>query len=72
MQMLLFFKINHNFNRKNRRYRFVQIIMMMKIKHDNAYTIACMIEISMITFLNQSNHRIESEIRKKRNEQEKR
>jgi hypothetical protein len=46
--------------------------MMMKIKHDNAYAIACMIEISVITFLNRSNHRIESAIRKKENEQEKR
>ncbi len=72
MQMLLFFKINHNFNRKNRHHRFVQIIMMMKIKHNNAYTIACMIEINVITFLNRSNHRIESAIRKKENEQEKR
>jgi hypothetical protein len=72
MQMLLFFKINHNFNRKNRHHRFVQIIMMMKIKHNNAYTIACMIEINVITFLNRSNHRIESAIRKKKNEQKKR
>jgi hypothetical protein len=70
--MLLFFKINHNLNRKSRRHRFVQIIMMMKIKHDNAYAIACMIKINVITFLNRSNHRIENAIRKKRNEQEKR
>jgi hypothetical protein len=70
--MLLLFKISHNFNRKSRRHRSVQIIMMMKIKHDNAYAIACMIEISVITFLNRSNHRIESAIRKKENEQEKR
>ncbi len=70
--MLLFFRINHNFNRKNRRHRFVQIIMMMKIKHDNAYVIACMIKINVITFLNRSNHRIENAIRKKRNEQKKR
>jgi hypothetical protein len=44
----------------------------MKIKHDNVYTIACMIEINVITFLNQSNHRIENAIRKKKNEQKKR
>jgi hypothetical protein len=43
--------------------------MMMKIKHDNAYAIACMIEINVITFLNRSNHQIENAIRKKRNEQ---
>ncbi len=72
MRMLLFFKINHNLNRKNQRYRFIQIIMMMKIKHDNAYTIACMIEINVIIFLNRSNHRIENAIRKKENEQKKR
>ncbi len=72
MRMLLFFKINHNLNRKNRRYRFVQIIMMIKIKHDNTYAIACMIEINLITFLNRSNHRIENAIRKKENEHEKR
>jgi hypothetical protein len=46
--------------------------MMMKIKHDNVYTIACMIEINVIIFLNRSNHRIKNAIRKKRNEQEKR
>jgi hypothetical protein len=69
--MLLLFRINHNLNRKNRRHRFVQIIMMMKIKHDNAYAIACMIEINVITFLNRSNHRIANAIRKKRNEQKK-
>jgi hypothetical protein len=57
---------------KNRRHRFVQIIMMMKIKHNNAYVIACMIEINVITFLNQSNQRIENAIRKKENEQKKR
>ncbi len=72
MRMLLFFRISHNFNRKSRRHRFVQIIMIMKIKHDNAYAIECMIEISVITFLNRLNHRIESAIRKRRNEQEKR
>jgi hypothetical protein len=72
MRMLLFFRISHSLNRKNRRFRFVQIIMMMKIKHDNAYAIACMIEINVITFLNRSNHRIENVIRKRENEQEKR
>jgi hypothetical protein len=72
MLMSSFFKINHNLNRKNRRHRFVQIIMKKAIKHDNAYAIVCMIEISVITFLNRSNHRIENAIRKKRNEQEKR
>jgi hypothetical protein len=46
--------------------------MMMKIKHDNAYAIACMIEINVITFLNRSDHRIENAIRKKENEQKKR
>jgi hypothetical protein len=46
--------------------------MMMKIKHNNAYAIACMIEINVITFLNRSNHRIENAIRKKENEQKKR
>jgi hypothetical protein len=44
---------------------------MMKIKHDNAYAIACMIKINVITFLNRLNHRIENAIRKKRNEQKK-
>jgi hypothetical protein len=72
MRMLLLFRISHNFNRKNRRHRFVQIIMMMKIKHDNAYAIACMIDINVITFLNRSNHQIESAIRKRKNEQKKR
>jgi hypothetical protein len=72
MRMLLLFRISHSLNRKNRRYRFVQIIMMMKIKHDNAYAIACMIEINVITFLNRSNHRIENAIRKKENKQKKR
>ncbi len=46
--------------------------MKITIKQDNAYAIACMIEISVITFLNRSNHQIESAIRKKRNEQKKR
>ncbi len=69
MRMLLFFKINHNLNRKNRRHRFVQIIMMIKIKLDIAYVIACIIEINVITILNRSNHRIESVIRKRENEQ---
>jgi hypothetical protein len=72
MLMSSFFRINHNLNRKNRRHRFVQIIMKITIKHDNAYAIACMIEISVITFLSRSNHRIESAIRKRRNEQKKR
>ncbi len=72
MLMSSFFRINHNFNRKNRRYRFVQIIMKIAIKHDNVYAIACMIEINVITFLNRSNHRIVSAIRKKENEQKKR
>ncbi len=70
--MQSFFKINHNLNRKNRRHRFVQIIMKITIKHDNVYAIAYMIEINVITFLNRSNHRIENAIRKKRNEQRKR
>ncbi len=72
MFMSSFFRINHNLNRKNRRHWFVQIIMKIAIKHDNAYANACMIEINVITFVNRSNHRIESAIRKKRNEQEKR
>jgi hypothetical protein len=46
--------------------------MIMKIKHVNAYAIACMIEINVITFLNESNHRIENAIRKRENEQKKR
>jgi hypothetical protein len=66
MRMLLFFKINHNFNRKNQCYQFVQIIMMIKIKHDNAYINACMIKINVITFLNRLNHQIENAIRKKK------
>jgi hypothetical protein len=55
--------------------------MKIRIKHDNAYAIVCMIEINVITFLNQSNHRIErlnqsnhrieSAICKRKNEQEK-
>ncbi len=47
-------------------------IMMIKIRHDNAYANACMIKINVITFLNRSNHRIENAIRKKENEQKKR
>jgi hypothetical protein len=72
MSMSSFFRINHSFNRKSRRYWFVQISMKITIKHDDAYTNACMIEINVITFVNRSNHRIESAIRKRRNEQEKR
>jgi hypothetical protein len=41
-------------------------------KHDNAYAIACMIKINVITFLNRSNQRIKNAIRKKKNKQEKR
>jgi hypothetical protein len=69
--MQSFFKINHNLNRKNRYYRFVQIIMKITIKHDNAYAIACMIKINVITFLNRLNHQIKNAIRKKENEQKK-
>jgi hypothetical protein len=72
MSMLSFFRINHNLNRKSRRHRFVQISMKIAIKHDNAYANACMIDINVITFVSRSNHRIESAIRKRRNEQEKR
>jgi hypothetical protein len=43
----------------------------IKIKHDNAYAIAYMIKINVITFLNRSNHRIENAIRKRENEQKK-
>jgi hypothetical protein len=71
MLMSSFFRINHSLNRKNRRHRSVQIIMKKAIKHDNVYAIACMIEISVITFLNRSDHRIENAIRKRRNEQKK-
>ncbi len=46
--------------------------MKIAITHDNVYAIACMIELSVITFLSRSNHRIEDAIRKKRNEQKKR
>jgi hypothetical protein len=45
--------------------------MMMK-ENDNAYAIACMIEINVITFLNRSNHRIENAIRKRKIKQKKR
>jgi NCAIR mutase (PurE)-related protein len=64
--MSSFFKINHNFNQKNRRQRSVQIIMKEGIKHDNIYAIACMININVITFLSRSNHWIENAIRKKK------
>ncbi len=72
MLMSSLFKINHSLSRRNRRHRSVQISMKITIKHDNAYVNACMIEINVITFVSRSNHRIESAIRKKRNEQEKR
>jgi hypothetical protein len=45
---------------------------MIKIKHNNAYANACIIEINVITFLNWSNHRIENAIRKKKFKQKKR
>jgi hypothetical protein len=68
MSMSSLFRINHSFSRKSRRHRSVQISMRIAIKHDNAYANACMIEINVITFVNRLNHRIESAIRKRRNE----
>ncbi len=72
MRMLLFFKINFNLNRKNRRHRFLRVIMMTRMKKDIVYTIAYMIEINTITFLNRLNHQIKNAVRKKENESEKR
>jgi flagellar biosynthesis chaperone FliJ len=40
--------------------------MKIRIKDDNAYAIACMIKINVITFLNRLNHRIKNAIRKKK------
>jgi hypothetical protein len=68
MSMSQLFRINYSLNRKSRRHRSVQISMRITIKHDNAYTNACMIKINVITFVSWSNHRIKNAIRKKKNE----
>jgi hypothetical protein len=46
--------------------------MMTRMKKDIVYTIAYMIEINTITFLNRLNHQIKNAVRKKENESEKR
>jgi hypothetical protein len=46
--------------------------MMTRMKKDNVYANACMIEINAITFLNRLNSQIENAIRKKKNESKKR
>jgi hypothetical protein len=40
--------------------------MMIKIKHNNVYTMICMIKINIISFLNRLNYQIKNAICKKK------